>query len=105
MYKVTVLYGMPTDTEAFDAYYRDIHIPIARRMRGLTGWNLTSVSTQDGDLTPAIYLIADLYAPDRDAMTAVLESPEGLAAQQDVANFATGGATFLFGDETPVAIA
>lgn len=105
MYRVTVLYGTPTDTDAFDTYYRDIHIPIASRMRGLTGWNLTSVSTQDGDLTPPIYLIADLYAHDRDAMTAVLESPEGLAAQQDVANFATGGATFLFGDETSVATA
>ena len=41
MYRLTVLYGRPKDPDAFDEYYRDVHIPIARRMRGLIDWTLT----------------------------------------------------------------
>lgn len=104
MYKVTVLYGRPVDPSAFDAYYRDVHLPIARRMRGLTGWNLTWVAAQDGDVAPPIHLIVDLYAADREAMMAILDSPAGHAARADVPNFATGGTTLLFGDEQAVPI-
>lgn len=105
MYKVTVLYGTPSDPAAFDEYYRNVHIPIARQMRGLTGWTLTWVGDQKGDVAPPIYLIAELYAEDRDAMTKILDSPEGRAASDDVVRFATGGATFLYGDEEQVEIA
>ena len=62
MYRLTVLYGRPTDPDAFDAYYRDVHLPIASRMRGLTRWTLTWVKAQNGEDVPPIHLIADLYA-------------------------------------------
>jgi|SRR5690625_404065 len=102
MYRCTILYGQPDDPAAFDRYYREVHIPIARKMSGLTGWNLTWIDSMNGDLGSEIYLIADLYAADKSAMDAVLASPEGQAAAADVPNFATGGATFLFGDEEEV---
>lgn len=102
MYRVSVLYGTPVDPEAFDDYYRNVHIPIAKKMEGLTGWKLTWVGEQVGELTPGIHLIADLYAEDSEAMERILSSPEGLAAADDVAQFATGGVTFLFGDEETV---
>lgn len=103
MYRLSVLYGRPTDPEAFDRYYRDVHIPIASRMKGLTGWKLTWFQSQAGDLElPPIHLIADLYAPDKDAMDAILASPEGIAAREDLANFVTGGATFVTGVEEEV---
>lgn len=106
MYKLTVLYGNPADARAFDEYYRNVHIPIARRMRGLTGWDLTWVSDEEGTgpaTASSVHLIVDLYACDRDAMAAILQSPEGIAARDDVANFATGGVTYLSGDVEPVA--
>ncbi|WP_375001887.1 EthD family reductase [Aeromicrobium sp. CTD01-1L150] len=99
MHRLTILYGDPTDPAAFDDYYVSTHLPIARRMRGLTGWNLTWTSEQTGDLDVPIHLVVDLYAEDRDAMDAILASPEGQAAAEDVANFATGGVTFLRGTE------
>jgi uncharacterized protein (TIGR02118 family) len=40
MYRMTILYGTPTDPEAFRAYYMQAHVPLAQRMKGLTGWNL-----------------------------------------------------------------
>ena len=103
MYRLTVLYGRPTDPEAFDRYYREVHLPIAARMKGLTRWTLTWVTASSGDMElPAVHLIADLYAPDKAAMDAILASPEGIAAREDLANFVTGGATFLSGDEQEV---
>ncbi|GAB3261082.1 EthD domain-containing protein [Arthrobacter pigmenti] len=102
MYRVSILYGTPADQQAFDQYYREVHIPIAKRMRDLTGWTLTWVGQQDGDLAPAVHLIADLYAADKASMDAILASDEGQAAAADVGNFATGGITFLYGNEEAV---
>lgn len=103
MFRLSVLYGRPTDPEAFDRYYREVHIPIASRMRGLTAWRLTWFRSQAGDLElPPIHLIADLYAEDEAAMDAILASPEGIAAREDLVNFVTGGATFVSGYEEEV---
>lgn len=102
MYRVSVLYGTPEDPQAFDDYYENVHIPIARKMKGLTRWTLTRVDDQNGDVTPGIHLVADLYTRTKEEMDAVLASPEGQAASADVANFATGGATFLVGAEHEV---
>ena len=102
MYRLTVLYGRPDDPAAFDEYYRTTHLAIAQRMRGLTGWNLTWITQQEGEVAPPIHLVVDLYAQDRDAMDAILASENGMAASADVANFATGGATYVYGDEEQV---
>lgn len=102
MYKCSVLYGKPEDPSAFDTYYRDVHIPLAQKMVGLTSWNLTWTEAQNGELATEVYLVADLYAESKPAMDDILASTEGQAAAADVANFATGGATFIFGDEESV---
>lgn len=99
MYRLSALYGRPTDPEAFDRYYRDVHLPIASRMRGLTGWNLTWCSTAEDS---PYHLIADLYAEDEAAMDRILASPEGRAARDDLDNFVTGGVVFVRGYEEQV---
>ncbi|WP_255953261.1 EthD family reductase [Streptomyces odontomachi] len=100
MHRMTILYGTPADPAAFDHYYREVHIPIARRMKGLTGWTMNHLAT-DQDPSP-YHLVVDLYAESRAAMDAILASPEGRAASADVPNFATGGVTFLRGEEEVV---
>ncbi len=102
MHRMTVLYGTPTDPAAFDEYYQHVHLPLARKMGGLLGWNLTQITSQEGDVANPVYLVADLYTADKGAMTAMLESEQGRAARDDLANFVTGGVTFLSGNETPV---
>ena len=99
MYRVSVLYGTPTDPEEFDRYYEQVHIPIAKKMQGLVRWTLTKPDRQQGEFED-VYLIADLYAETREQLDAILASPEGQAAAADVAKFATGGATFVYGQET-----
>lgn len=99
MYKLTVLYGHPDDPEEFDRYYYETHIPIAKKMTGLVRWTVGKCAAREADQRPEYYFIANLYAESRAAMEAILDSPEGRAAADDVANFATGGAVFLFDDE------
>lgn len=98
MYTVTILYPQPKDPAAFDSYYDNVHIPLASRMRGLVRWTVQRVQTKDGVTSP-YYMIVQLSAESEQVLRAVLDSPEGRAAAADVPNFATGGATFLFGEQ------
>ncbi len=99
MIRLTVLYGHPEDPEAFDRYYRDVHIPLARKMKGLKGWTIGKCQSAAVGEDPPYYMIVGLYADSREDMEAILNSPEGQATVADVANFATGGATFLYDEE------
>jgi uncharacterized protein (TIGR02118 family) len=100
MYRLTVLYGHPTDPHEFDRYYRDVHIPLAKKLRGLTGWTIGKCESAVAGERPPYYMIVGLYAETRADLEAVLASPEGQAAIDDVPRFATGGFSFMFDDET-----
>ena len=96
MVRLLVLYGQPKDPAAFDKYYQEVHIPIARQMKGLKRWTVGKVTgTADGQRSPYYYL-ADLYMESREDFDTLLSSPEGQSAVADVPNYATGGATFLY---------
>lgn len=96
MIRLLVLYGQPEDPEAFDRHYQEVHIPIAKKMKGLKKWTIGKVEgTPDGAPSP-YYYVADLFMETREDFDQLLSSPEGLAAVNDVPNYATGGATFLY---------
>lgn len=99
MYRMTILYGVDDDPTAFRRYYYDTHIPIASKMEGLTGWNLSWV---DPASSSRYQLVAELYAESADALQAILASPAGLAASADLANFVTGTVEFITGPEEQV---
>ncbi|MCA9063588.1 MAG: EthD family reductase [Planctomycetaceae bacterium] len=102
MVRLLVLYGHPQDPEAFDRYYDEIHIPLAKRMQGLKRWTIGKVQgTADGTPSPWYY-IADLIAETREELDAIIASPEGQAAVADVPNYATGGVTFVYTELTDV---
>lgn len=100
MTRLTVLYGHPHDPAAFDRYYHDVHIPIAKRMKGLAGWTIGKCESATPGETPPYYMIVGLYAASRAELEAILATPEGQATIADVPNFATGGFAFMFNDET-----
>ena len=98
MIRLMVMYGHPKDPAAFDRYYQEVHLPIARKIKGFTRWTVGRVTgTPDGKPAP-YYYFADLFAESRQAMEAILASPEGQAAVKDVPNFATGGVSFVYSD-------
>jgi uncharacterized protein (TIGR02118 family) len=96
MIRLLVLYGHPQEPAAFDQYYRDKHIPIAKRMKGLKKWTIGKVQGTPGADPSPYYYVADLYMESREAFEQLLASPEGQAAVADVPNYATGGVTFLY---------
>ena len=98
MIRLLILYGQPKDPEAFLKYYNEVHIPIAKKMKGLKGWTLGKVIGTPGNQPTPYFYVADLVADSRSAMEAILESPEGRAAVNDVPNFASGGVTFVYTD-------
>jgi len=99
MCRLTVLYGHPQDPAAFDRYYHESHIPIAKRMKGLKGWTIGKCQSAVAGQPPPYYMLVGLYAETRADLEAILASPEGQATIADVPRFATGGFSFMFDDE------
>jgi uncharacterized protein (TIGR02118 family) len=48
---------------------------------------------------PPYYMIVGLYADSREAIEAILATPEGQETVKEVAKFATGGAAFFYDEE------
>src|SRR6185436_17780951 len=100
MTRLTVLYGHPADPAAFDRYYQEVHIPIARTMKGLKGWTIGKCESAVAGQHPPYYMIVGLYGDTRADLERILATPEGHATIADVPNFATGGYSFMYDDET-----
>ena len=101
MTQLLVLYNTPQDPAAFDRYYQDTQIPIAKKIPGLRSYTISNGPVQALAGT-APYMIATLSFDSMADLQAALASAEGQAAAADVANFATGGATLLAHDTKSV---
>jgi len=98
MVKATVLYGRPTDPEAFERHYTGTHLPLAARIpHVVTAEAARVVGTPDGS-TPPYYRIFEAWFQSMEHLQAGLGGPEGQAAVADLPNFATGGVTILISD-------
>jgi uncharacterized protein (TIGR02118 family) len=102
MAHVVVMYKTPKDTAAFDKYYSETHIPIAKKLPGLRKYEVSRgpVATPAGP--SAFHLIATLYFDSMAAIQAAFGSAEGKAAAADVQKFATGGADMILFDTREV---
>ena len=79
MTRLTVLYGHPKNPEEFDRYYQEVHIPLARTMKGLRGWTIGKCQSAEPGKQPEYYMIVGLYANSRAEMERILDTPEGQA--------------------------
>lgn len=98
MFRMTILYGHPTDPAEFDRYYNDVHTPLVLKVQGLKTLSVTKFAPGPHGEKPPYYLMATLDADSPEAFNAAMSSPEGRAAGGDVRNFATGGVTMVGGD-------
>jgi uncharacterized protein (TIGR02118 family) len=97
MYKLTVLYGHPTDAETFETYYNEKHLPLAATMEGVDKQELTKfLGTPDGKKAD-YYRMAELYFTSVEQMEETMGSVEGQATVNDLSNFATGGINVIVG--------
>ena len=90
MVRFIVMYDQPDDPQAFDRHYREVHIPLAKKLRGLRRYTVSRGSRpiRGGN---AYYLIAELDWDDLDGLEQDFRSPEGKATAEDVANLAPEG--------------
>jgi uncharacterized protein (TIGR02118 family) len=96
MAQVLVLYNKPADPEAFNKYYFETHLPIAKRIPGLRSFTVSEgVPVAVSGTSPAPHLIAELGFDSMEDLHAAWASKEGMATAGDLANFADAGATVL----------
>ena len=100
--QLVVMYNTPQDAAAFDRYYFDNHVPIAKKIPGLRKYQVShgAVATPAGP--SAFHLIATLTFDNVAAVKAAFASAEGKAAAADVGTFATGGADMILYDTKEV---
>ena len=90
-HRLLVQYGRPADPAAFDQHYRDVHVPLARKIPGVVRFDYGHPQALDDAEAP--FLVATLEFASAEEFASGMQSPEGTAAAADVPNFATGGAT------------
>ena len=84
MIRFLAAYDKPDDPEAFDRHYREVHIPLAKKLPGLRRYTISRnpAPTRDRE---AYYLIAELDWDDMTDLRHAFETPEGRATAEDVA--------------------
>ena len=87
MVRFLAAYEKPDDPEAFDRHYREVHIPLAKKLPGLRGYTISRdpTPTRDGD---AYYLIAELDWDNMTDLERAFRTAEGRACADDVARLA-----------------
>ena len=102
MAQLVVVYGKPKDPAAFDSYYFDKHLPIAKKIPGLRKYEVSRgpVATPAGPSDS--HLIAILHFDDMASIQNAFASAEGQAAAADVPKFASGGVQMMMFDTRDV---
>ena len=90
MVRFLVLYNTPEDPVAFDRHYREVYIPLTRKLPGLRRYTIGLHATPIRGGEP-YYVIAELEWDDIAALQKAFQSPEGQATAQDVPKFASAG--------------
>ena len=102
MSHLLVLYNKPADPAAFDRYYSETHIPLARKIPGLRSYVVSAGGVGLVAGGSPVHLIAELEFDSMAELQNAMASPEGQAAAADVGNFADGGVTILAFDTKSV---
>jgi len=100
MYVFTCLYHHPEDPRAFDDHFFTVHAPLARKVveLGLRSATATKLDPFPDGTPPAFYVKVDIAADSAEALQAAMSTPEGQAAQADMANFAQAGFVMFTGE-------
>jgi uncharacterized protein (TIGR02118 family) len=91
--KVTLLYGHPKNTEEFDKYYSEKHMPMVYAIKEVKRVEIAKPLPPPSGGAPPYYILTEIWFDSLDAFRAVASTPEWKAIGADVSNFATGGAT------------
>jgi uncharacterized protein (TIGR02118 family) len=102
MARLLVMYKIPKDAKAFDEYYFETHLPIAKKIPGLKKYEVSDGPVVTPGGPSALHLVATLHFADLAAIQRAFASEEGQAAAADVQKFATGGVDMLLFDSREI---
>lgn len=98
MAKLFAIYQQPADAAAFDDYYFNKHIPLAKTIPGLRSYEVTHGDVMGMAGKHGVYLVAVLEFDSMAAIGAAMVSPQGQATAADLANFAAAGVDVMMGE-------
>jgi uncharacterized protein (TIGR02118 family) len=102
MPRLVVLYRNPENTSAFDSYYTEVHIPLAKKIPGLRKYEVSKGPVVTPHGPSDFHLVATLHFDSMGDIQNAFASSEGQAAAGDLKNFASGGADLLIFDSRDV---
>ena len=102
MAKLFAIYQQPTNAAAFDDYYFDKHVPLAKTIPGLRGYEVTHGDVMGMAGKHGVYLVAILEFDSMAAIAAAMASPQGKETAADLANFDTAGVEIMMGETRSV---
>lgn len=80
--RFVILWDKPQDPEAFENHYKNVHIPLAKKLAGLRSYTVShNVIPIRGD---PYYKIAELVWDSMIELNQAFKSPEGQATSRDV---------------------
>ncbi|CAN5590759.1 EthD family reductase [soil metagenome] len=102
MAKLLVMYSKPANAAAFDAYYFNKHVPLAKTIPGLRSYEVNAGAVVTPQGPSPHHLIATLTFDSMAAIGAAFASTEGQATAADLANFAQAGVEMAMFDTREV---
>lgn len=98
MAKLFAIYQQPEDPAAFDRYYFDKHVPLAKTIPGLRSYEVTRGDVMGMGGKHGVYLVAVLQFDSMAAIAAAMASAQGQATAADLANFAAAGVDVMMAE-------
>jgi len=85
MYKIVAFWGAPkpSDVEAFEKYYAEVHVPLARKVPGMRRLILTRTDKGLEGAAPTFYRVAELIFDSEEALNKAHHSQEWTAMRAD----------------------
>jgi len=88
--KVVVIYPRPTDESEFERQYKDEHLPMLDKLKGMSRFVASRVlESPQGKVTA--YRIAEVHFPSMEQLKACLETDDAKQVVEHAKSISTGG--------------
>jgi uncharacterized protein (TIGR02118 family) len=88
--KITITFGPPQDSAAFERHYIETHAPLVKALPGLRAYEYGRALTNFDGSEPENFWVVSLTFDDEQAMHDAFASPTGQLTTADMPNFITG---------------
>ena len=102
MAKLFAIYQQPKDPAAFDSYYFNTHVPLAKTIPGLRRVEVTRGDVMGMGGKHGVYLVATLEFDSMESIASAMASPQGQATAADLANFASAGVDVMMAETAKI---